>query len=255
MIKNPLFKYSYYSADCVDIGRKRVSNQDQVICCPALGFFAVSDGMGGLPGGGETSALLAKSLPAFAQEAFEELKKNATSEHAVTLLDDYIRTISDSIYETMNIGEITFGATLCGVWLVGEHAVFFNLGDSRGYRLGRYKRRIRQITTDHNVVSMLVANGEINLDEARVHPSRNLLTRFVGMKSPSLPELFVEKINCGDGILLCSDGLYGMVNDTLLTRILRSSKSLNRVVRCLIEEANAAGGRDNISGVYIKMIS
>jgi serine/threonine protein phosphatase PrpC len=137
------------------------------------------------------------------------------------------------------------------VWLVGEHAVFANLGDSRGYLLNFRKRRIRQVTTDHTVAQILVANGELSRKDARSHPSTSTVTRFVGMESPALPETFTVKIKHGDYILLCSDGLYNTVPDERLPTLLRSSKKIDNVVKRLVDEANLAGGRDNISAVLI----
>jgi serine/threonine protein phosphatase PrpC len=133
--------------------------------------------------------------------------------------------------------------------------VFVNLGDSRGYLLDFYKRRIRQTTNDHNVAAELVANGEISREEARNHPASSALTRFVGMRNPALPETFIERVRSGDRILLCSDGLYGMVEDARLPRLLRSGKGPARVAGRLIDAANRAGGRDNIAAVYIKILS
>ena len=255
MIRTELFAYPFSCAGRTDIGVKRASNQDEVICCPECGFFAVSDGMGGLGGGGETSGMIAKALPLLMRQAYEELKKKTSLEFAAELLAERLGLISDNIYETLNrrTGRSVYGATLCGVWLVGEHAVFVNLGDSRGYLLGFGERDIRQVTTDHNVAQILVKTGELSREEARAHPSGSTLTRFAGMESPALTETFTVKIRRGDMILLCSDGLYGMVSDRRLPMLLRSSKKIGRAVKRLIDEANLAGGRDNISAALIKL--
>ncbi|MDR2569889.1 MAG: protein phosphatase 2C domain-containing protein [Oscillospiraceae bacterium] len=254
-MSNNLFMYPFRYATGVDIGKKRTSNQDEIICCPEYNFFAVSDGMGGMYGGAETSAMIAKTLPLFIREAYKELKMSPSPEFATQLLNDQLCLISDNIYETLNRAgsKHTHGATLCGVWLVGNHAVFINLGDSRGYLLGYYKRHISQITKDHNIAATLVANGDLTSEEARYHSSSASLTRFVGMEKPAAPEVFILKVGAGDRLLLCSDGLSGMVEDNRITNLLRSSKSPNRVIHRLIDEANHVGGRDNISVIYIKL--
>jgi serine/threonine protein phosphatase PrpC len=250
-----LFQHRFIAASRVDTGVERSSNQDEVICCPEYGFFAVSDGMGGFYGGGETSAIIAKALPGLIGEVYKELGKNPVPEMAAEFLDEQVRLLSDNIYEKMNRGgKYVYGATLCGVWLVENHAVFVNLGDSRAYLLGFYNKQVRQATCDHNVAALLVANGELSREEARLHPSSAALTRFAGMEVPALPETFIERLDVGDRILLCSDGLYGMVADARLPRLLRSSRSPARVVGRLIDEANHAGGTDNISAVYIKIL-
>lgn len=253
MTGTALFNREFTVSAGSDIGRKRSANQDRVICCQEYGFFAVSDGMGGLPGGEETSDIIAKALPGFIANGYAELADNPCPKKAADYLGATVRMISDNIYESMNRGGRTaFGATLCGVWLVGDSAVFVNLGDSRGYNLGFYKKHIRQITVDHTMAEMLITNGELSREEARRHPSASALTRFIGMQSPAWPETFVFKLEHGDRILLCSDGLYGMVEDARLPRLMRASRSGRRVVEKLIGEANAAGGTDNISVVYIK---
>jgi serine/threonine protein phosphatase PrpC len=162
--------------------------------------------------------------------------------------------LSDAIYSIGNEGHsATYGATLSGVWLTGRHAIFVNLGDSRGYLLPKYKKKIRQITTDHNVAALMVQHGEITKEEARCHPSSATLTRFAGMNAPATPDVFIREIQPGDKILLCSDGLHGMIDDAFFPSILRSSRNPDRVCKRLIDKANANGGRDNISVVYIKI--
>lgn len=255
MTHTGLFDYNVISAAGTDIGKRRTSNQDEVICCPEYGFFAVSDGMGGLRGGGETAEIIGTVLPGLIGQAYKELQKDPRPEYGAEFLDEQVRLLSDNLYETMNRGgRPAFGATLCGVWLIGGYGVFVNLGDSRGYLLGFYKKRIRQITQDHTVAAQLVANGELSPEEARRHTSNHLLSRFVGMPSPALPETFIKKLEIGDRILLCSDGLHDMLEDIRLPPLMRSSRSPGRVVDRLIHEANNAGGRDNISTVYIKVL-
>jgi serine/threonine protein phosphatase PrpC len=256
MIKTKYFNRPFLYACGVDIGLKRHTNEDVTVSCPEYGFFAVSDGMGGLGGGAETAEMIAKSLPTFIGKAYKELSDNPSPALAEKLLKTQIGLISDNIYENLNAkkSQAVYGATLSCVWFIGNHAVFLNLGDSRGYLLDYYKRRILQVTADHNVAALLVAGGEITEEEARNHPSSAALTRFVGMESPAPSDTFIHKVRPGDRILLCSDGLHGMVEDNRLPTILRSSRSQKHVVKRLIGEANRAGGRDNISAVYIKII-
>ncbi len=249
------FKYGFSVSGSCDVGLMRLSNQDEVVIEEKLGFFAVSDGMGGLFGGGETSKMIAKAFPGLISEAYDELIKAITPEHAASLLAERVKIFSDSINERLNIGlKPIYGATFSGVWLVDEYAVFVNLGDSRGYYLGYYKKQLEQITTDHNVAAVLVANGELTAREAKDHPSSSSLTRFVGMQRPATPDTFIQKVKPGDRILLCSDGLYGMVDEPELVSILRADKNPDMVVQKLIKAANKAGGRDNISAVYIRIL-
>ncbi len=236
-----------------DIGKRRSYNQDEVICCPEHGFFAVCDGMGGLPGGGDASRMVSSVLPGVIAQAKQDLSASVSAESVAAILKSYISTVSNNIYDTANQNGIIFGSTLCGVWLVNDMAVFVNIGDSRAYLLPKYKRQLRQISQDHNAAALLVAEGEITKSQAVNHPSSSRLTRFLGMPSPAVPQTFIERVAPGDRILLCSDGLYGMVPEPNIKRIMRSSKSADRVCKRLINAANEGGGRDNISAVYLRI--
>ena len=104
-----------------------------------------------------------------------------------------------------------------------------------------------------NLAGIMVEAGELTKEEARQSPLSSRLTAFVGMTAPATPEIYVTEVRPGDRILLCSDGLYGMVPEKNIARILRSSRSPERVCRRLVDKANENGGRDNISAVYIKI--
>lgn len=251
--KTSAFTYSFSFAGQKDIGRSRNTNQDEIILCPDIGVFAVSDGMGGLQHGAKAAAYVREAFPAMIPFA---LKDAETPEEAGTAFTETVRIVSDGLFNTANTeAHIGFGATFCGVWLFQNKAIFANLGDSRGYLLPKYKKTITQVTEDHNIATLLVKNGELSKDGAAGHPASSRLTRFVGMNAPALPDYFICDIEPGDRILLCSDGLYSMARDNELTRILRSSESPRIVCRRLIREANENGGNDNISAVYIKIVS
>lgn len=255
MIRNhPIFDYGYRFAGLVDAGKKRAVNEDEVICCPEHGFFAVSDGMGGLTSGGKTSDMVKQVMPGLIKNAYKDLSDDPAPDHAAALLMQQVAVISDSVFETGNRdGHFCFGATICGVWLVGDKAVFVNLGDSRGYYLPRYKKTLNQITLDHNIAGILVERGELTKSEAKNHPASSRLTRFVGMETPSSAEAFIVDVQPGDRLLVCSDGLHGIAEEDRMRCLMRSSRSPKTVCRRLINEANANGGRDNISTVYIKI--
>ena len=253
-MKTELFYYTFSAGSVLDIGKLRDSNQDKVIFMPELGFFAISDGMGGLAQGEATSRIIAEVLPGIVGSIVEEFKGTKVSPTRYgTVLKERVRLISDNIYDVVNRDSVGFGATLSCVWLIGKTAVYVNLGDSRGYLLPRYRWTMRQITDDHNVAGELVRLGEITKEEAKGHPGSCRLTQFMGMPSPALPEVFTERIVPGDRIIVCSDGLFGMLDDWEIRKILRSSKWPGSIGRKLITEANAAGGHDNISAVFIKI--
>jgi serine/threonine protein phosphatase PrpC len=250
----PYFNFLFVAGALTDAGMKRSSNEDETALCHEEGFYAVLDGMGGLADGAKTSAMIKQVLPYVVRQAVSGLTKDDSLQKAAGQIAGQIRQISDTIYNSANQGSYTgFGSTVSGLWLTGRHAIFVNLGDSRGYLLPRYKKSVRQITRDHNLAAALVENGELTREQARNHPSSSQLTRFAGMTAPALPEVFIEEVRPGDRILLCSDGLYGMVDDARLPRLLRSSQNPDRVCRNLVDAANAMGGRDNIAVIYLQI--
>ena len=252
--KTARFQYSFCAAGQTDIGRKRKENQDQIVLRPDLGFFAVSDGMGGVENGALSAKFVCESMPEMVRISLAEYDSHRDAEKAGAVLYASARLISDNLYRTGNSEKhILYGATLACVTLLEDRAVFIGLGDSRGYILPRYQKQLDQITEDHTIAALLVQNGEITPDQAKEHPASAQLTAFVGMQSPATPDLFSMEIYPGDRILLCSDGLYGLVSESEIVRILRSSRSPARVCKRLVDRANELGGRDNISVVYLKI--
>jgi serine/threonine protein phosphatase PrpC len=254
-VTSPFFDYPYLYAGALDKGLKRESNQDRLILCPEAGFYGVSDGMGGLAQGGRTSEILAEVVPQYIKEMLPGLGGGAPDPaRAGELLKGKIEGISDKLYNSFNAGGMSkYGATFCAVWLVGRAAVFVNLGDSRAYLLPRRGKSLRQLTEDHSIAALLIRNGELTAKGAKNHPSANRLTRFVGMEAPAEADCFIRPLAPGDRILLCSDGLHGLVEEGRIKRILRSSRSPALVCGSLVKAANESGGRDNISAVYITL--
>ena len=250
------FDYTFRAAGLTDIGKRRESNQDAVVLCPEIGFFAVSDGMGGLEGGKVAAEFVEQSMPALMQICFDEYGEHKSIEKAAGAFVQTVQMMSDKLFASGNTSKhFAYGATFAGCWLLGGKAIFVCLGDSRGYLLSKYKKQPRQITEDQNLAGILVKNGELSRAEAKNHPASSRLTAFVGMQSPALPEVFTVDVAPGDRILLCSDGLYGMVEERDMARLMRGSRSPERVCNRLIDRANENGGRDNISAAYIRIMA
>ncbi|GHU64410.1 hypothetical protein AGMMS49983_10080 [Clostridia bacterium] len=251
-----LFRYSYQVGGKTDIGRKRSSNQDAVASCPELSFFAVIDGMGGLPASMPVVEALAETLPQRLREAVAATGPDSLSaEIAAGILKNTVENVSDELFCRFNSDGwgIFGGATLVCVWLVADHAVFAGLGDCRGYVLRGEGKAICQITEDHNEAAALVRNGTITKREAMRHRGATKLDRFVGMPQPADADCFVEAMRPGDSILLCSDGLHGQVYEQEITTILQSGDSPADVCAKLIDAANDAGGSDNVAALCIQI--
>ena len=241
-MKSKHFRYEYRFAGQVDIGKSRKSNQDEVIVSPERGFFAVSDGMGGLEQGGKASEYVKKALPVTIGGTGEYKFSQLNAEEVSDFLRNTVRLISDRLYEQGNAwGHIRFGATLAGVLLHDDKAIFVCLGDSRGYLLPKYKKNPVQISEDMNIAGYLVRNGEMTKEQAKNDYRSSRLTAFVGMPEPATPETYIVDVKPGDRILLCSDGLYGMVDERKMARIMRSSGNPETVCGKLI--ASVGGGQ------------
>ena len=128
----------------------------------------------------------------------------------------------------------------------GSNLYVANVGDSRLYLIDK---NITQITRDHSLVEEMIRVGELKREEARTHPDRNVITRAIGVKEPVRIDFFDMKLEKGDIILLCSDGLTNMVEDRDILKIVKKSGSLKEAAGRLVTEANKNGGKDNISVV------
>ena len=246
------FAFSYTFAGLCDIGKQRSSNQDRIILVPKHDFFAVSDGMGGLRFGEASAEYVSGSMPMLMDILAEKCDGNVTPPEAAEMLESAAGTLSDELFKKGNSpNRFDYGATLAGVWLFDEKAIFVGLGDSRGYVLR--DGVLKQVTEDMNIAGLLVRNGAMTREEAEGSPASSRLTAFVGMESPAEPMTWLLELQPGDRILLCSDGLYGLVPEGEITGILKEEAPLEELCRKLIGRANENGGRDNISAVVIRI--
>ena len=253
-MQNEGFRFSYEYAGLSDIGQKRKNNEDRLILYPERNFFAVSDGMGGLRFGETAAIYVSESMPGMIDLCAKECAGKPEPETAAEQMRTAVRMLSDALYRKGNTPRrFDYGATLAGVWLYGDKAVFVDLGDSRGYLFPASTEALVQVTQDMNIGGMLVRLGKMTPEEVRNSPAGSRLTAFVGMEEPATPETFIETVNPGDAILLCSDGLFGATPDSEIIGILQSGKTPEEICKALIDAANSHGGRDNISAVYIRI--
>lgn len=237
------------SFSITDIGVKRKMNQDFVFCeqnqvgsLPNL--FIVADGMGGHKAGDFASRFSVEKVVEYIQSSkllspirlFEEAIKNVN-----TLLLDKAK--EDPELEGM-------GTTFVVATIIEDILYVGNIGDSRLYVI---HDEIKQITRDHSLVEEMVKNGEIDKSEARFHPNKNIITRALGASGDAIPDFFEVSLKEEDIILMCSDGLSNMIDDTEIFEIVISRKDkIKSAVRALIEKANEYGGKDNITAVIVK---
>jgi protein phosphatase len=216
------------------------------------GLFVVADGMGGHEAGDVASELTARTI---AELATQEILGPASSGQPLPnpngWLERAAQAANDEVYGQRRAAGTDMGTTLVMALMNGVNATIANVGDSRCYRL--HKEGITQITTDHSLVERLVATGQITREEAAIHPQRNVIYRVMGDKPRLAVDLFEETVRPGEALLLCSDGLSGMIHDRDIWRIWHTSSSPQEACDRMVEAANEAGGEDNVTVVIVQV--
>lgn len=208
-----------------------------------LDAVAVSDGMGGHQAGEVASRLAVDTLR-------EMLLKNNGDREAA--LSSAFSAANSEVHKRASMEDEMYGmgCTLVAAILDANEFVAANIGDSRLYHFDG--KTIRQVTHDHSFVAELVRRGAITPEEAKTHPRRNLITRAVGTEARVFADIFSCEWKKGDMLLLCSDGLCGVLEDAELAAFLRNCTDLDATCSALIVRALAAGSRDNITVVLAK---
>jgi protein phosphatase len=219
-------------------GRQRRANEDALYARAPL--FAVADGMGGAQAGEIASKIAVETVGA---DAGDDPGK----------LAEVVQTANERIHELSRSDERRAGmGTTMTVVLVGEEEVHIaHVGDSRAYllRAGTLER----LTRDHSLVDELVRQGKLSPEEAQEHPQRSVITRAVGPESRVEVDTETWQAKRGDVYLICSDGLTTMVDEPGVQRILEQASSLEQAGHALIDAANDAGGRDNITVILFRL--
>lgn len=231
-----------------DAGVVREMNQDYYFSSDtAVGnlpnLFIVADGMGGHKAGDYASRYTIERVVA-------SVSRN-TGEEPVAIMKEAINKANELLVAESREDESKsgMGTTLVIGTIIGNKLFVANIGDSRLYVVGQ---NMRQITRDHSLVDEMVRLGEINADEARVHPDKNIITRAVGTSDHVEADFFEVEITADDTILLCTDGLTNMVRDDEILDIIKKYDNAQAATMQLVKEANANGGRDNITVMIIK---
>ena len=234
-----------------DPGRVRSSNQDSWFADPNQGLFIVSDGMGGHAAGEVASKIVVKTLPPLLRQRLTGVRRLDEPEAGRRLMT----SISDLSAEVRAAslhkpGLSGMGATVVLAMIKNGLALIGHLGDSRAYL---YRRgRLNQLTRDHSIIQILVDTGQISAEEAAVHPAKGQITRAVGMDGEVLPETTSLNLEPGDRLLLCCDGLTDMVPDSKISHMMDVRNRLKDSCRKLVDAANFAGGKDNITVVLVE---
>ena len=229
-------------AERTDTGRQRRANEDAYHARAPL--FAVADGMGGAQAGevasGAAVATLAGGLPEGGGTVEQRLAR------AVQDANERIHDLSVADEERAGMG-----TTLTAAYVGDAEVTIVHVGDSRCYRwrLGQLER----LTTDHSLVEELVRQGRLSPEEAEEHPQRSIITRALGPEAVVEPDALTVPARAGDVFLLCSDGLTSMVPELELAEVFKTTEPLRDIAAELVDRANEAGGRDNITVVLFRL--
>ena len=156
-----------------------------------------------------------------------------------------------TVYRRARAKGSDLGSTVTAALIIGDVVTIANVGDSRTYLLRN--GHLEQITQDHSLVARLVDAGVIGPEEVRTHPQRNQIYRCLGHKSTVEVDTFTVQLRRGDRVILCSDGLWEMVVDEEIRRIVEQAHSPQQACDALVEAANRAGGEDNIAVIVVEM--
>lgn len=207
-------------------------------------LILIADGIGGAAAGEVASKLAIETVAHSVGERAGKEAWDAVTTSAVEQADEAVRAARQEAGSTM-------GTTLVGALVAGSTAYVVNVGDSRGYAIT--KDNIQRITHDHSFVQYLVDSGQIREEEVRTHPQRNIITRSLGDKVPAQVDLFPTALVPNQILLLCTDGLWEMVEDEEIFEIVTSAPDLNSAATALVEKANENGGADNITVILAQI--
>lgn len=234
-----------------DKGIQRSNNEDAFFVMERDHVYLVADGVGGSKSGEIASRTAVTEVVRHIEAKSPETLQS--DEEIRAYLEQCVQDANDKVLElserfTENNGMAT---TLLVAYLRGNILYFSNVGDSRGYVCR--KDTLVQITEDHTYVNQLLKEGHITREQAKNHENKNMITRAVGAEERVDVDLFKIEVRAGDRILLCTDGLYGEVEEGEMERIMAKHLSMTETCRELVRKANQNGGGDNITVVCVEI--
>jgi protein phosphatase len=237
-----------------DRGKVRETNEDRYLIYHdgPIYLFAVADGMGGHAAGEVASTLALETVKTYlSQNSTSLLEKTDIGHNMPSLLEDMLLQANQKVLETAgaDIELAGMGTTLTMLLVAKDQFWLGHIGDSRAYLINR--EGIFHLTEDHTLVTQLVRSGQISEEESNGHPQRHILTRALGTDEDSVFDIIPQSFWPGDALLLCTDGLHGLItNDEIRDAVLAGGEP-EIVLERLVWLANDRGGKDNITAVIV----
>lgn len=242
-----------------DIGRKRSHNEDSIYLPRKVPLAVVADGMGGHASGDVASKIAVETVSNFFNQTADEqsltwpYKVEHDSRKEVTRMTTSIMWANQEIFEygLRDASKKGMGTTCVAAYFVEEQMIVGHVGDSRVYLLRNGK--IIQLTEDHSLINDYIKLKRVTAQEAESWPQKNVIVRALGMKQNVEVDILVERVQADDIVLLCSDGLCGMLTDAQMAAIVFEEPDIDTAAEKLIAAANDEGGADNISVILAQI--
>ena len=236
-----------------DPGVARSQNQDtyQVVSLDKNTLLCVvCDGMGGAKSGNVASTLAAD---VFTQEVKRSWTSDMDPERLEQMLKGAVKLANFTVYDqAQELEDFNgMGTTLVALLIQGKKATILNVGDSRAYLID--KNGISQVTTDHSVVQMMIARGELTPEKAKHYPGKNLITRAIGTEAQVVCDIFHRRVEKGACFLLCTDGLSNLMDDQEILFEVVHGQEMALCCERLLEIAKKRGAPDNVTSVLVAL--
>ena len=250
-----------------DVGRHHAVNEDTIVTFTfdkeqdrktvPIGFYLIADGMGGHDAGNVASRTVYEVVTSTVlnMKVLPDIHKSTRKlgvDVSGDLLKQAIQEANVRLQRQAQARGNDMGSTVTAALLIGHLATIANVGDSRTYLLRG--GRLEQITQDHSLVARLVDAQAIKPEQARQHPQRNRIYRSLGQKADLVVDTFTVPLERGDRLILCCDGLWSMVEDSDIQRLVEQARTPQDACDALVAAANRAGGEDNISVIVVEMV-
>jgi serine/threonine protein phosphatase PrpC len=251
----------YNAAFAQSVGKQRDHNEDSVyintgLTCDsaglkAFGVFIVADGMGGYVAGEAASAAATRaSAVSLIKNMLIPFTSDTMKDNMMSLHEAMEKSIKDAQKAVISLAP-GGGTTIITGLLLENQLTLAHIGDSRAYFIGRDGSLV-YLTKDHSIIQKMIDTGEISEDEALSHPNRNYLYRAIGQNQTVEADIVTHVFRNDSRLLMCSDGLWGVVNEKKIVKIIQKAANIQSACDQLVSEANKAGGPDNISVILVE---
>ncbi len=244
------------------VGRQRDHNEDALFTLTTtvagnssslpFGVFVIADGMGGHQYGEIASEVAVRAMSRFLVKNLYmpifSVTPESPADSLQEILSNGVKEAQKAVLEKAPGG----GTTLTSIVVLGNRMTIAHVGDSRAYAI-YLDGRMTPLTRDHSFVKRLEELGQLTAEEAERHPQRNVLIRALGQQEPFEPDITTAPIPQPGYVLICSDGLWGVVPDAEMFRIITTAPNPHRACQSLVDAANAAGGPDNITAILFRL--